>query len=203
MRVAEKAGVRRPSRLWACGLALGWIGPLMLACSEAPEPERLRVGTSGDYSPFSLEGRGFDIEVARQLSAALGMEIEWVPFAWSELGTALRERRFDVAMSGITWQPQRAVVGWMSRAVAAGGPCWIGRVQPEPGAAPARVAVNRGNPDQPLANAEIEAKFFENCELTLSDGAARRIRDMVLDIESLASAERFEAALACPEEILP
>lgn len=66
-----------------------------------------------------------------------------------------------------------------------------------------RVAVNRGNPDQPLANAEIEAKFFENCELTLSDGAARRIRDMVLDIESLASAERFEAALACPEEILP
>jgi len=66
-----------------------------------------------------------------------------------------------------------------------------------------RVAVNRGNPDQPLANAEIEAKFFENCALALPDGAARRIRDVVLDIESLASAERLEAALAAPDETLP
>ena len=37
-----------------------------------------------------------------------------------------------------------------------------------------RVAVNRGNPDRPLTNAEIEAKYFENCALTLDEGAARR-----------------------------
>ena len=36
-----------------------------------------------------------------------------------------------------------------------------------------RVAVNRGNPERPLSNAEIEAKFFENCSLTLSESAAR------------------------------
>ncbi len=65
-----------------------------------------------------------------------------------------------------------------------------------------RVAVNRGNPDQPLANAEIEAKYFENCALTLSDDAARGIRNMVLGLESLESAERFEAALASSGEIL-
>ena len=37
-----------------------------------------------------------------------------------------------------------------------------------------RVAVNRGNPDRPLSNAEIEAKYFENCALTLDEarGAA-------------------------------
>ena len=46
-----------------------------------------------------------------------------------------------------------------------------------------RVAVNRGNPERPLSNAEVEAKFFENCGLTLARDAARRIRDRVLSLE--------------------
>ena len=57
-----------------------------------------------------------------------------------------------------------------------------------------RAAVNRGNPDRPLADAEIEAKFFENCGLTLDAGAARRIRDQVLGLEKLSAVE-LEAAL--------
>jgi 2-methylcitrate dehydratase PrpD len=61
-----------------------------------------------------------------------------------------------------------------------------------------RVAVNRGNPDRPLDNAEIEAKFFENCSSTLPPEAARRIRTLVLDLDSLASAAELEAALAAP-----
>ena len=58
-----------------------------------------------------------------------------------------------------------------------------------------RVAVNRGNPERPLSNAEIEAKYFENCAMTLADPAARRIRDLVLDLDSVASAAEFETAL--------
>ena len=46
--------------------------------------------------------------------------------------------RFDVAMSGITWRPERAVIGWTTRAVAQGGPCVVG--DPSAGL----VAVNRG-----------------------------------------------------------
>ncbi len=64
-----------------------------------------------------------------------------------------------------------------------------------------RVAVNRGNPDRPLSNAEIEAKYFENCALTLSGGAARRIRDLVLGLESAADAAQFETALSSSGEI--
>jgi 2-methylcitrate dehydratase PrpD len=60
-----------------------------------------------------------------------------------------------------------------------------------------RVAVNRGNPERPLSNAEIEAKFFENCSITLAEGAARRIRDQVLELDALASAAQLEATLAC------
>ena len=61
-----------------------------------------------------------------------------------------------------------------------------------------RVAVNRGNPERPLGNAEIEAKFFENCGITLAQGAARRIRDQVLGLDALASAAEFEFSLASP-----
>jgi 2-methylcitrate dehydratase PrpD len=57
-----------------------------------------------------------------------------------------------------------------------------------------RVAVNRGNPERPLSNAEIEAKFFENAALTLAGDAARRIRDRVLDLERLDAVD-LEATL--------
>ena len=59
-----------------------------------------------------------------------------------------------------------------------------------------RVAVNRGNPEQPLSNAEIEAKYFDNCALNLPHAQALRVRDMVLDLESVSSAAQFEAELA-------
>lgn len=62
-----------------------------------------------------------------------------------------------------------------------------------------RVAVNRGNPERPLADAEVEAKFLENCTLTLDAAAARGIRDAVLGIESLASAAELEALLSDAE----
>ena len=60
-----------------------------------------------------------------------------------------------------------------------------------------REAINRGNPERPLTNAEIEAKFFENCSLTLSENAARKIRDRVLAMEKLSAVE-LEATL-CAE----
>jgi 2-methylcitrate dehydratase PrpD len=58
-----------------------------------------------------------------------------------------------------------------------------------------RVAVNPGNPERPLANAEIEAKYFENCAISLEKTHARTIRDLVLDLESVKHAVQLEAAL--------
>jgi chorismate mutase-like protein len=108
----------------------------------APLPE-LRIGTSGDYAPFSTRDatgavRGFDAELAAELGQALGFEPRWVPFRWPELGERLAAGAFDVAMSGVTWQPTRAVVGYMTRALGHGGPCVLGD------AAARRLAVNRG-----------------------------------------------------------
>ncbi len=58
-----------------------------------------------------------------------------------------------------------------------------------------REAVNRGNPERPLANDEIEAKFFENCCVTLDPKAARRIRDLVLGLEKLPDVRELEKQL--------
>jgi 2-methylcitrate dehydratase PrpD len=62
-----------------------------------------------------------------------------------------------------------------------------------------RVPINRGNPERPLSNAEIEAKFLENCSLTLEAGAARRIRDLILGLEELNDVAQLEDALSMPE----
>jgi cyclohexadienyl dehydratase len=128
---------------------------LALACARTPV---LRVGTSDDYAPFAADGRGFDVEVAGRLATFLGARIEWVRFRWPELERDLREARFDVAMSGVTWRAERALVGSMSRAVASGGPCVIGRE------APRRIGVNRGGVLERWARRE-----FEGAELIAVD----------------------------------
>lgn len=63
-----------------------------------------------------------------------------------------------------------------------------------------RVPINRGNPERPLTNDEIEAKFFENCSLTLDATAAHRIRALVLRLDELANVLELEAVLASPEK---
>ncbi|MGC4089716.1 MAG: transporter substrate-binding domain-containing protein [Polyangiaceae bacterium] len=103
----------------------------------------LRVGTSGDYAPFAVTNAsgvlsGFDVEIAQQLARDLGMRVRWVTFRWPSLAQDVASDAFDVAMGGITWQPARGVLGYLTRAVARGGPCVLGD------AAAVRVGVNRG-----------------------------------------------------------
>jgi len=66
----------------------------------------LRVGFNPQVIPFSYrnargELAGFDISYAYRLARDLGVGIEFVPFAWSDLKSHLLDHRFDVAMSGI------------------------------------------------------------------------------------------------------
>lgn len=74
----------------------------------------LRVGTSGDFKPMSYkdpatgEYRGYDIDAAKQLAADLGVKLEFVPFAWSNLISGLLADKFDIAMSGTSMTLQRA-----------------------------------------------------------------------------------------------
>lgn len=72
----------------------------------------LRVGTTGDYAPFSSDAggvlRGLDIDLARELAGALGLTPVFVPTSWPRLMADLRAHRFDLALSGITATAERA-----------------------------------------------------------------------------------------------
>lgn len=115
------------------------------ATTKPPPPARphLRVGTSGDYAPFSVRDengtfQGFDMEIADALARDLGFELEWLSFRWPTLQNQLQNGEFDVAMGGVTWQPTRGVLGYLTRAVGRGGPCVLGDEHAK------RVAVNHG-----------------------------------------------------------
>lgn len=149
------------------GLVVATVLILLPAVMAAQHRTRLRVGTSGDYPPFSSAGAGFDIDVATELAAHLGLEIEWVPFRWPDLTDAVRRGDFDIAMSGVTWRPARAVLGRMSRAVAQGGPCVVAAKEADL-AAPKRIAVNRGGILERFARQKYPPSAIETVDDNLS-----------------------------------
>lgn len=110
-------------------LFLGIVSLIAFAwgCSEAPrKTEVLRVGTSGDYDPFSVlepDGKytGFDVELARRFADAHDLELQFIPFNWSELLSDLEADKFDLAMSGVTIREDRSLVGQFSVPTATSG----------------------------------------------------------------------------------
>ena len=137
------AGSRRPLGARAAVALLLLFTQTLVTDNLAAQASRfLRVGVSNDYPPFSTTGEGFSRAVATELAADLGFAGPlFVDFEWPGLEEDLLAGRFDMAISGITWRVDRSVVGWMSEALAWGGPCvvWAKEV-----GAPPRVAVNRG-----------------------------------------------------------
>lgn len=91
----------------------------------------LRVGTTGDYPPFShWNGEAFigiDIDLARLLTADLGVEARFVRTSWPTLMRDLAADKFDIAISGITDTAERAKVASFSQAYHIGGKAPIAR----------------------------------------------------------------------------
>ena len=75
---------------------------------------KLRVGTTGDYKPFSFfttdtlnetqtkQFAGIDIELAKDLAASLDAELILVQTSWPTLMQDLAAGKFDIGMSGIS-----------------------------------------------------------------------------------------------------
>ena len=77
----------------------------------------LRVGTTGDYKPFSYRTTsadasgqyiGLDIEMAASLAQALGVKLEIVATSWPTLMQDMAAQRVDIVMSGVSVTPERA-----------------------------------------------------------------------------------------------
>lgn len=91
----------------------------------------LRIGTTGDYAPFSAElhGRldGVDIQLAQALALQLRAQPIFVRTSWPTLLDDLRDNHFDVAIGGITATPARGVTAATSISYLSGGKTLIAR----------------------------------------------------------------------------
>jgi cyclohexadienyl dehydratase len=106
---------------------------LALVLGAAPalgqEPSRLdkilqsgtiRVGTTGDYKPFTSLDKdtgkfsGFDIDLAESLGKALGVKVEYVPTAWPNLMKDFEADKFDIGMGGVSVTLDRQKKGYFS-----------------------------------------------------------------------------------------
>jgi len=72
---------------------------------------KLRVGFS-TFVPWAMKDKkggytGFEIEVARQLAADMGVEIQFVPTKWSGIIPALLTGKFDIIIGGMGITPER------------------------------------------------------------------------------------------------
>jgi polar amino acid transport system substrate-binding protein len=71
----------------------------------------LRVGMS-TFVPWAMKDKagkliGFEIDVARQLAADMGVKIEFVPTKWAGIIPALLTGKFDVIIGGMSVRPDR------------------------------------------------------------------------------------------------
>jgi cyclohexadienyl dehydratase len=78
----------------------------------------LRIGMTGDYAPFSVEEgialRGADVELASALAESLHAQPRFVRTSWPTLMQDYAAGRFDIAASGVTVTPERAVIARFS-----------------------------------------------------------------------------------------
>ena len=94
--------------------------PAAKSPEEIAERKLLRVGTAGDYQPMSYldpdTGKyvGFDAELAEDLAAALGVELEFVKTSWPTLMEDTLAGKFDLAICGITITDARREKALMS-----------------------------------------------------------------------------------------
>ncbi len=78
---------------------------------EILEQGKIRVGMA-TFVPWAMRDKegnliGFEVDVAKKLAADMGVEVEFVPTAWSGIIPALLAKKFDVIVGGMSITPER------------------------------------------------------------------------------------------------
>ena len=87
----------------------------------------LRVGTTGDYAPFSVESlhtgelEGIDIDLAKSLANYLEVNLVFVKTSWPDLMDDLTKLKYDIAMSGVSITEERSKKAYFSDPYHVGG----------------------------------------------------------------------------------
>jgi cyclohexadienyl dehydratase len=160
----------------------------------------LRVGTTGDYKPFTFRSEsgaysGADIEMAKRLADRLGVRVEFVPTVWARLTDDFVAHKFDIAMGGVTVLPARAAVGEFSTVTYVDGKRPIARCadrdrfvsigaidRPE-----VRVVVNPG-----ASNEQFAREHFPHAKLTVHSDNATVFDEIVAGREDVMVTDGIE-----------
>lgn len=104
------------------------LTPALFGCAHRAAPGAaapLRVATSGDYAPFSIEQNGtwsgMDVEIAQRLGHDLGRPVIRVRRNWPALADTVQSGDADIVMGGLTMRPERALLGSYTRPYAVVG----------------------------------------------------------------------------------
>jgi len=128
----------------------------------------LRVGTTGDYRPFTYRNpdgaySGIDIWLAQDLASKLEVKLELVQTSWKSLTSDLLQGNFDIAMGGISITDERQNIGFLTKEYLGTGKAPISRCKdrnkyrsleaidrPQ-----VRVIVNPGGTNEKFVNANL------------------------------------------------
>jgi cyclohexadienyl dehydratase len=117
IRSTQTGRARRPILFALALVVMAAIAAPAPAPAQTPASSRLddilaagtlRVGTAGDYKPFTYFDKasgqfsGMDIELGESLGKALGVKIEFVKTSWPTLMQDFTAGKFDMAMGGIS-----------------------------------------------------------------------------------------------------
>lgn len=82
------------------------------AAASIKPPAELRVGISTNYPPIAFEENGkvvgVEADLAKKLGEQLPTKIEFVTLDWDDLWPALRDKKVDVVMSGVSITDRRS-----------------------------------------------------------------------------------------------
>ncbi len=94
------------------------------ALNEILDTGVLKFGTTGDWNPMSLRDpatnsyKGFDIDVATELAADLGVEVEFVPTDWKTLVNGVVAGKYHMTGSASISPPRMKVAGFSESYIA-------------------------------------------------------------------------------------
>jgi cyclohexadienyl dehydratase len=174
----------------------------------------LKIGTTGDYKPFSYKGAdgdliGADIAMAKELATSLGVKPEFVMTTWKTMLDDFKADKFDIVVGGITVNPARAEVGTFSVPNVSDGKRPIARCTDKDKYATleaidqksTRVIVNPGGTNdkfahEKLANATIEV--FPDNKTIFDQIAADKADVMVTDGVEADLQSKLHPGVLCP-----
>ena len=174
----------------------------------------LRVGTTGDYLPFTHFDKatatfsGFDVDMAEALGEALGVKVEFVQTAWPQMMRDFEADRFDIAMGGVSITLDRQKKGLFSTPIVREGKTPIARCADKdkfqtiadidkPGT---RVIINPGGTNERFARANLgsaEIKTYGD-NVTIFDEIAKGDADvMVTDASETLYQQKLHPGALC------